>query len=206
MADDKELTRVFGTITVRLVHDSIAAREVDAVILGANTQLLMGGGVASAVLGRGGIEIQKEALARAPAPLGSVVRTRAGKLAARYVYHAVVIDEDVSKGTSIEDVGAAVRSVLKSARADNSHSLAMPLFGAGVGGLTVGQSLEAVLETVEDIGSTYDRDLSIEIVVYGEDEFAEVTEAFEAYKDRASRSKEEDDLAAEFLKQLLHKK
>ena len=206
MADDKELTRVFGMITVRLVHDSIAAREVDAVILGANTQLLMGGGVASAVLGRGGIEIQKEALARAPAPLGSVVRTRAGKLAARYVYHAVVIDEDVSKGTSIEDVGAAVRSVLKSARADNSHSLAMPLFGAGVGGLTVGQSLEAVLETVEEIGSTYDRDLSIEIVVYGEDEFAEVTEAFEAYKDRASRSKEEDDLAAEFLKQLLHKK
>jgi len=72
--------------------------------------------------------------------------------------------------------------------------------------LTVGQSLEAVLETVEEIGSTYDRDLSIEIVVYGEDEFAEVTEAFEAYKDRASRSKEEDDLAAEFLKQLLHKK
>src|SRR3989304_10045107 len=98
MADDKELTGVFGTIPVRLVHDSIAAREVDAVILGANTQLLMGGGVASAVLGRGGIEIQKEALTRAPAPLGSVVRTRAGKLPARSLYHAVVIDEAGSKG------------------------------------------------------------------------------------------------------------
>jgi O-acetyl-ADP-ribose deacetylase len=206
MADDQELTRVFGTITVRLVHDSIAARTVDAVILGANTQLLMGGGVASAVLGRGGIEIQKEALARAPAPLGSVVRTRAGKLASRYVYHAVVIDEDVSKGTSIEDVGAAVRSILNSARADNSHSLAMPLFGAGVGGLTVEQSLEAVLETVEEIASTYDRDLAIEIVVYGDDEFVQVTEAFEGYKDRTSRSKEEDELAAEFLKDFLHKK
>jgi O-acetyl-ADP-ribose deacetylase (regulator of RNase III) len=206
MADDKELTRAFGTITVRLVHDSIAARKVDAIILGANTQLLMGGGVASAVLGRGGIEIQKEALTRAPAPLGSVVRTRAGKLAARYVYHAVVIDEDVSKGTSIEDVSAAVRSVLKSARADNSHSLAMPLFGAGVGGLTVEQSLEAVLETVEETGATYDRDLAIEIVVYGDDEFAEVTEAFEGYQDRASRSKEEDALAADFLNELLKKK
>jgi O-acetyl-ADP-ribose deacetylase (regulator of RNase III) len=179
---------------------------VDAIVLGANTQLLMGGGVASAVLGRGGIDIQKEALTRAPAPLGSVVRTRAGKLAARYVYHAVVIDEDVSKGTSIEDVAAAVRSILKSARADNSHSLAMPLFGAGVGGLGVQQSLEAVLETLEEVGATYDRDLAIEIVVYGDDEFAEVTAAFEGYKDRASRSKEEDDLAAEFLKQFLQKK
>jgi O-acetyl-ADP-ribose deacetylase (regulator of RNase III) len=203
---DPGLTRAFGRITVRLVHDTIAARKVDAVVLGANTQLLMSGGVASAVLGRGGIEIQKEALIRAPAPLGSVVRTRAGKLAARYVYHAIVIDEDVSKGTSIEDVAAAVRSILKSARADNSHSLAMPLFGAGVGGLGVQQSLEAVLETVEQAGATYDRDLAIEIVVYGDDEFAEVTEAFRAYKDRASRSKEEDDLAAEFLKHFLKKK
>ena len=42
--------------------------------------------------------------------------------------------------------------------------------------------------------------------MYGDDEFAEVTKAFEGYKDRASRSKEEDELAAEFLKQLLHKK
>ena len=203
---DRELTRAFGQITVKLVHDSIAARKVDAIVLGANTQLLMGGGVASAVLGRGGIEIQKEALTRAPAPLGSVVRTRAGKLAARYVYHAVVIDEDVSKGTSIEDVAAVVRSILKSAHADNSHSLAMPLFGAGVGGLNEGQSLEAVLETLEEAGSRYDRELAIEIVVYGDDEFAEVTEAFDGYKDRASRSKEEDALAAEFLKQLLNKK
>jgi O-acetyl-ADP-ribose deacetylase (regulator of RNase III) len=206
MAQNSELTRAFGAITVKLVHDSIAARKVDALVLGANTQLLMGGGVASAVLARGGIEIQKEALARAPAPLGSVVRTRAGKLAARYVYHAVVIDEDVSKGTSIEDVGAAVRSVLKSARADNSHSLAMPLFGAGVGGLTVEQSLEAVLETVEEVAGSYGRDLVIEIAVFGTDEFAQVSEAFEGYKDRASRSKEEDQLAADFLKELLHKK
>lgn len=206
MADDQELTRAFGRITVALVHDSIAARKVDAVILGANTQLLMGGGVASAVLARGGIEIQKEALARAPAPLGSVVRTRAGKLAARYVYHAVVIDEDVAKGTSIEDVDAAVRSILKSARADNSTTLAMPLFGAGVGGLTVEQSLESVLETVEAVSATYDRDLTIEIVVFGTDEFAKVTKAFQGYKDRTSRSKEEDELAAEFLRELLHKK
>jgi O-acetyl-ADP-ribose deacetylase (regulator of RNase III) len=206
MAEQPELTRAFGNITVTLVHDSIAARKVDAIILGANTQLLMGGGVASAVLGRGGIEIQKEALTRAPAPLGAIVRTRAGKLAARYVYHAVVIDEDVAKGTSIEDVSAAVRSILKSARADNSHSLAMPLFGAGVGGLTVEQSLEAVLETVEEIGATYDRELQIEIVVYGKDEFAKVTKAFQGYKDRTSRSKEEDELAAEFLKEFLHRK
>ena len=205
MGDEPELTRRFGRITVRLVHDSIAARKVDALVLGANTQLLMGGGVASAILGRGGIEIQKEALSHAPAPLGSVVRTRAGKLGARYVYHAVVIDEDVSKGTSVEDVGAAVRSILKSARADNSRSLAMPLFGAGVGGLTVGQSLEAVLKIVEEFGATYDREVTIEIVVYGDKEFTAVTKAFRAYQDRASRSKEEDDLAAEFLKQLLNK-
>jgi O-acetyl-ADP-ribose deacetylase (regulator of RNase III) len=205
-SEGKELIRSFGHITVRLVHDSIAARKVDAIVLGANTQLLMGGGVAGAVLARGGIEIQKQAIAHAPAPQGSVVRTNAGKLAARYVYHAVVIDEDVSKGTAVEDVDAAVRGVLKSARVDGSHSLAMPLFGAGVGGLGVEQSLEAVLETIEDIAGAYDRDLVVEIVVYGDEEFQQATEVFQGYKDRSSRSKEEDELAAQFLRDLLRKK
>ena len=43
-------------------------------------------------------------------------------------------------------------------------------------------------------------------MVYGDSELTVVTKAFNAYQDRASRSREEDDLAAEFLKQLLNKK
>jgi O-acetyl-ADP-ribose deacetylase (regulator of RNase III) len=54
----------------------------------------MGGGVAAALRSRGGIEVHQEAIRHAPARIGSVVRTGAGRLAARYVYHAVVIDYD----------------------------------------------------------------------------------------------------------------
>ena len=191
---------------MRLVCDNIAERKADALVNAANDRLVMGGGVAAALLARGGIEIHQEAIVHAPAALGSVVRTGAGKLAARYVYHAVVIDYDVSKGTSASDVVVAVRGVLACALKDGVRTLAMPLFGAGVGGLGVRQSLEAILETIEDTSSTYDSSLEVEIVVRDEDEFTEATQVFQGHKNRAARVQEEDKLATEFLDEFLRKK
>ena len=161
--------------------------------------------MAAALRSRGGIEIHKQAIAHAPAPLGSVVRTWAGKLPARYVYHAVVIDYDVSKGTSASDVVAAVRSSLACARQDGIRSIAMPLFGAGVGGLSVRASLETILDTIEESADAFDTDLTVEVVVRDEDEFSGALKVFSEFKDRRSRATEEDELAEEFIKQLLGK-
>jgi O-acetyl-ADP-ribose deacetylase (regulator of RNase III) len=138
--------------------------------------------------------------------LGSAVRTGAGKLAARYVYHAVVIDYDISKGTSVGDVVVAVRGVLAFAREDRVRTLAMLLFGAGVGGLGVRRSLEAILETIEDVSSAYDWRLEVEIVVRDEDEFTEATQVFQGHKNRAARAQGEDKLGTEFLNEFLRKK
>ncbi len=200
---EPNLTRAFGKIAVTVVHDNIAARKADVLVNGANDQLVMGGGVAGALLSRGGIAIQQEAIAHAPAPLGSVIRTRAGKLAARYVYHAVVIGYDLASGTAVSDVIVAVKAVLKRARQDSIQSLAMPLFGAGVGGLGVRQSLEAILETIEEGASAFDQELAIEIVIRDQEEFEEAGSILREFKDRTRRSKEEDELAAEYLKTLL---
>ena len=205
-SSDGTLARTFGAITVRLVHDSIAARRVDALVSAANDRLVMGGGVAATLRSRGAIEIHQEAIAHAPAPLGSVVRTGAGKLDARYVYHAVVIDYDVSKGTSAGDVVAAVRGVLAQAEADGVNSLALPLFGAGVGGLKVEQSLDSILDTIESTSGTYDRPLEIEVVVREDDEFGVASRVFPDDKDSASRSKDEDRLAEEFIEELQRKR
>src|SRR4030043_119313 len=125
----------FGTITVRLVNDDIAARRVEALVNEANDRLVLGGHAAGALLSRGGIEIHREAIAKAPAKLGSVVRTGTGKLATRYIYHAVVIDHAVSKTTSVAHIVEAVRGVLACALTDGVRSIAMPLLGEGVGGL-----------------------------------------------------------------------
>jgi O-acetyl-ADP-ribose deacetylase len=195
----------FGSITVRLVNDNIAARRADALVNAANNRLVMGGGVAAALLARGGIEIHQEAATHAPAPLGSVVRTRAGRLTAKYVYHGVVIDYDVRRGASVSDVVAVVRGVLACTLTDGVRSLAMPLLGAGVGGLGVRQSLEAILEAIEDVSTAYNWTLDVEIVVRDVDEFVKVAGAFREYGGRASREAEDAEQAAEFLKLLLRK-
>jgi O-acetyl-ADP-ribose deacetylase len=193
----------FGSITVVLVNDNIATRRADVLVNAANNQLSMGGGVAAALRSRGGIEIHLEAIRHAPALIGSVVRTGAGKLAAQYVYHAVVIDYDVSKGTAAADVGEVVRNLVRQARVDGVNSMVMPLFGAGVGGLSVERSLTTILEGLEAAGSEGRPPLAVEVAVWDEEEFALAASVFSEYSDRETRETEEDRLAEEALKKLL---
>lgn len=196
-------SKTFGMITTILVNDNIAARKADVLVNAANDQLQMGGGVAAALRSRGGIEIHVEAIRHAPAQIGSVVRTGAGRLAARYVYHAVVIDYDVSKGTSVPDVAAVVRNLVKQAVEDGITSMALPLFGAGVGGLSVETSLLTILEGLETSAPTVPGPLQVEIVVWDQDDFEQARAVFREYAGREARQAEEDRLAEEALNKLL---
>lgn len=56
----------------------IAAVEAEAVANAANDRLWMGAGVAGALKRSGGDEIEREAMALGPIPLGSAVATTAG--------------------------------------------------------------------------------------------------------------------------------
>lgn len=198
--------RRFGAITVRLAQADIASVQADVLVNAANTQLHMGGGVAAALRSRGGIEIHQEAIQHAPAALGSVIRTGAGKLDARFVYHAVVIDYDVSKGTSSSDVGTVVRNVLRQAISDGVKSVGLPLFGAGVGGLSVQSSLETILDELDGASQNLPRPLHITIAVRDLEEFERALECFRGYLDRETRKKEESNLASDFLNELLKKR
>jgi O-acetyl-ADP-ribose deacetylase (regulator of RNase III) len=195
--------RAFGVVTVRLVNDSIAARTADVLVNAANDQLSMGGGVAAALRSRGGIEIHQEAIRHAPARIGSVVKTGAGALDARYVYHAVVIDYELQKGTAAIDVAEVVRNVVGMAIADGVRSVALPLFGAGVGGLSLETSLTTILETLEAAAAGVTSPLSVEIVVHDVEEFQQAAAVFMGYEGREARQAEEDRLAEEAVRKLL---
>ena len=67
---------------LEVVEGDIAALEVDAVANAANDHLWMGAGVAGALKRAGGEEIEREAVAKGPIPLGSAVETGAGRLEA----------------------------------------------------------------------------------------------------------------------------
>jgi len=198
--------RQFGPISVRLVHGDLAAVQAEVLVNAANTQLHMGGGVAAALRSRGGIEIHQEAIQHAPAALGSVVRTGPGKLRVRYVYHAVVIDYDVSKGTSSSDVGTVMKNVLRRASSDGVKSLGLPLFGAGVGGLSVESSLKTILDEIERASRSRAGSLAITIAIRDREEFDRARVCFRDYSDQDARTREEADLASDFLNELRKKR
>jgi O-acetyl-ADP-ribose deacetylase (regulator of RNase III) len=113
----------------------IATVEADAVANAANDRLWMGAGVAGALKRAGGEEIEREAMALGPIPLGSAVATTAGKLAARWVIHGAVMGQDLR--TDGELVRRTTRACLEVADELGCRSLALPAFGTGVGGFAL---------------------------------------------------------------------
>jgi O-acetyl-ADP-ribose deacetylase (regulator of RNase III) len=119
-------------VEVEIVEGDITALEVDAIANAANDELWMGAGVAGAIKRAGGDEIEREAMAKGPIPVGDAVSTGAGRLAARYVVHGAVMGQDLR--TSAELVARTTRSCLEVADELGVDSLALPAFGTGVGG------------------------------------------------------------------------
>jgi O-acetyl-ADP-ribose deacetylase len=146
----------------------IAAVEVDAVANAANDRLWMGAGVAGALKRAGGDEIELEAMALGPIPLGSAVATGGGRLTARWVIHGAVMGQDLRTDSDL--VRRTTHACLEVTDDLGCRSLALPAFGTGVGGFALAEcarimvgetrafeprSLERVIFAVFD-GDAYD--------------------------------------------------
>jgi len=122
----------------------IAAVEADAVANAANDRLWMGAGVAGALKRAGGDEIEREAVALGPIPLGSAVATTAGSLPARWVIHGAVMGHDLR--TDGDLVRRTTHSCLELADELGCRSLALPAFGTGVGGFALEECARIMVE------------------------------------------------------------
>lgn len=117
---------------LEVVEGNIAELEVDAIANAANDHLWMGAGVAGAIKRAGGDEIEREAVAKGPIPVGDAVATGAGGLPAQHVIHGAVMGQDLR--TDADGVARTTRRVLEVADELEARSLALPAFGTGVGG------------------------------------------------------------------------
>jgi O-acetyl-ADP-ribose deacetylase (regulator of RNase III) len=131
-------------VELEVREGDIAAVEVDAVANAANDHLWMGAGVAGALKRAGGDEIEREAIALGPVPLGSAVATSAGRLPARWVIHGAVMGQDLR--TNGDLVRRTTRSCLERADELGCRSLALPAFGTGVGGFKLAECAEIMVE------------------------------------------------------------
>ena len=117
---------------LEVIEGNIAELEVDAIANAANNHLWMGAGVAGAIKGAGGEEIEREAVAKGPIEIGDAVATGAGSLSARHVIHGAVMGQDLR--TDAGKIAQTTRRVLEVADEVGARSLALPAFGTGVGG------------------------------------------------------------------------
>jgi O-acetyl-ADP-ribose deacetylase (regulator of RNase III) len=125
----------------------IATVEADAVANAANDRLWMGAGVAGALKRAGGEEIEREAMALGPIPLGGAVATAAGRLPARWVIHGAVMGQNLR--TSAELVRRTTVSCLEVADELGCRSLALPAFGTGVGGFPLLECARIMVEETQ---------------------------------------------------------
>jgi len=143
------LKRVYKNVTITVISCDITKLEVDAIVNAANSLLIMGGGVAGAILRAGGNEIQQEANKKAPVPVGKAVATTAGKLKAKYVIHAPTMEQPAMP-TSKQKVRLATRGALECARQLDITSIAFPGMGTGVGGLNLEEAAEVMVAEIKD--------------------------------------------------------
>lgn len=126
------LEKKVGHTTLRLVSADLTEREVDAMVNAANTHLQHGGGVAGAIVRKGGQIIQDESNAIGYVPVGGAALTSAGRLKARFVIHAV--GPRMGEGDEDAKLRRAVTSVLALAADKGLKSISMPAISAGIFG------------------------------------------------------------------------
>ncbi|MCX5718078.1 MAG: macro domain-containing protein [Nitrospirae bacterium] len=115
-----------------LVQGDITGRDMDAIVNAANSHLQHGGGVAGAIVRKGGEIIQDESDRIGFTPVGTAVVTGAGKLPARFVIHTV--GPRMGEGDEDNKLKNAVFSTLSLASEKGLKSVSMPAISSGIFG------------------------------------------------------------------------
>ncbi len=121
-----------GKTTIRLVSTDLTERDVDAIVNAANSNLQHGGGVAGAIVRKGGQVIQDESDKIGFVPVGNAAITTAGTLKARYVIHTV--GPRMGEGDEDNKLKRAINSVLVLATKKKLKSISVPAISAGTFG------------------------------------------------------------------------
>jgi O-acetyl-ADP-ribose deacetylase (regulator of RNase III) len=138
-----------GQVKFIVKRGDITEEEVEAIVVPANSRLVMGGGVAGAVKTRGGEIIEREAMSKAPVRIGEAVATSAGRLRARYVIHAPTMERPAGE-TDADKVYRATRAAVELANSLGISEVAFPGMGTGVGGLEPSLAARMMVRAVLD--------------------------------------------------------
>ena len=129
---------------LQAVLGDMTAERVDAIVNAANSNLAHGGGLAGAIVARGGAVIQEESNKLAPVATGDAAVTSAGNLPCRWVIHAVgPIWGDGNEEASLR---SAVRASLDRAAELGAASISLPAISTGIFGYPKQEGTATIIE------------------------------------------------------------
>ena len=156
-----------GRIVLR--EGDITDQEVDAIVNAANSDLILGAGVAGAIRQKGGPTIQEECDRIGPIEVGGAAVTGAGNLPSRFVIHAAGMPP--GGAATEESVRCSMRRSLELARERQCRSVAVPAIGAGIAGFPLQRCAEILLEEAREHLGAGGSVEEIRFVLFGEPTF-----------------------------------
>jgi O-acetyl-ADP-ribose deacetylase (regulator of RNase III) len=155
-----------GNTVLEIIKGDITLLDVEAIVNPANNYLMHGGGLAAAIVRRGGMIIQQESKKIGNVPTGSAVITSGGHLKAKHVIHAVGPRYKDGKSGEEEKLESAVKTSLKIAGQKKLKSIAIPAVSSGIFGYPINECAKVITKSVIDFLKEKDKaDTTLEKIV-----------------------------------------
>jgi O-acetyl-ADP-ribose deacetylase (regulator of RNase III) len=139
------MTTTIHQTELLLVNGDLTEQATDAIVNPANSELILGGGVAGAIRRKGGPKIQEECDKIGGTPVGTAVITTGGNLKARYVIHAV--GPMMGEGDEDRKLRDATLNSLKVADQHKLKSISFPAISTGIFGYPLESCAQIMLVT-----------------------------------------------------------
>jgi O-acetyl-ADP-ribose deacetylase (regulator of RNase III) len=147
--------------TIKLVQGDITELNTDVIVNAANSQLILGGGVAGAIRSKGGPKIQEECNKIGGTFVGGAVITSGGNLKAKYVIHAV--GPRMGEGNEDQKLKNATINSLKLMDKHGLKTIAFPAISTGIFGYPIDRCAKIMISSVKEYLSAT---TSIEDVIF----------------------------------------
>jgi O-acetyl-ADP-ribose deacetylase len=149
---------------LRAVFGDITGRDVDVIVNAANSYLKHGGGLAAAIVRKGGIIIQEESDKIGFVPVGSSIITTAGRLSCKAVIHTV--GPRMGEGNEVTKLRAAIRNSLELASDREFKSISLPAISSGIFEFPKDKCVEILVKEAKNFLVNDNNTTSLEIVEF----------------------------------------
>ena len=154
--------RISNDKIIRLIKGDITEQNVDVIVNPANSYLKHGGGVAGAIVRKGGKIIQIESDKIGFVPVGSSVITTSGELPCEAIIHTV--GPKMGEGNEDFKLSKSIHSCLSLASENSYKNISIPAISSGIFGFPKDKCANILLD--ESIKFLQNNNTSIKIIEF----------------------------------------